>query len=48
MDTQITAKFCLCDDVLKGLNHLEDRQRQPCDAGSMTTAFVRTLRQIRP
>lgn len=40
MDSQIVAIFCLCDDILKGLNHHEDRQCQMSDAEVMTTSIV--------
>ena len=43
MDTQIIAIFCLCDDMLKGLHHFEDPQRQMSDAEAMTTAIVAML-----
>ena len=43
MDTQIVAVFCLCDDMLKALHHLEDRQSRVSDAEVMTTAIVATL-----
>ena len=32
MDTQIVVVFCLCDDMLKALQHQEDSQRQMTDA----------------
>jgi hypothetical protein len=32
MDTQIVLIFCLCDYLLKGLHHVEDRQSQLSDA----------------
>jgi len=32
MDTQIVLVFCMCDDLLKGLHHVEDQQRQMKDA----------------
>ena len=44
MDTQIVAVFCLCDDMLKAMNHYEDPQRQMNDAEVMTTAIVAALR----
>ncbi|NTW99162.1 MAG: IS982 family transposase [Geobacteraceae bacterium] len=44
MDTQIVAVFCLCDDMLKALNHYEDPQCQMNDAEVMTTAIVAALR----
>jgi len=43
MDTQIVAIYCLCDDILKGLKHSEDKQRQMSDAEVMTTSLVATL-----
>lgn len=32
MDDQIVALYCLCDDVLKALDHAEDPQHQMSDA----------------
>lgn len=43
MDGQITAIYCLCDDLLKSLHTLEDHQRQMNDAEVMTTAIVAAL-----
>ena len=43
MDTQIVLIFCLCDDLLKGLHHVEDRQSQLSDAEVMTAAIVAML-----
>jgi hypothetical protein len=43
MDTQIVVVFCLCDDMLKALQHQENRQRQMTDAEVMTTAIVAML-----
>ncbi len=43
MDTQIVAVFCLCDDMLKALQHFEDPQSQISDAEVMTTAIVAML-----
>ena len=43
MDDQIVAIYCLCDDVLKALDHAEDPQRQRSDAEVMTTAVVAAL-----
>ena len=28
MDTEIITIYCLCDDFLKAMNHVEDRQRR--------------------
>jgi hypothetical protein len=43
MDSQIVAVFCLSDDLLKALNHAEDRQCQMSDAEIMTTAITAML-----
>ena len=43
MDDQITAIYCVCDDVLKTLHHGEDPQRQMSDAEVITTAVVAAL-----
>ena len=43
MDTQIVAIYCFCDDVLKGLQHHEDKQRRMSDAEIMTTSIVSSL-----
>lgn len=43
MDTQIVAIYCICDDILKGLQHEEDKQRQMSDAEVMTTSLVAAL-----
>lgn len=43
MDTQIVAIYCICDDILKGLRHSEDKQRQMSDAEVMTTSIVAVL-----
>jgi hypothetical protein len=43
VDDQIIAIYCLCDDVLKALEHDEDPQRQMSDAEVMTTAVVAAL-----
>ena len=43
MDDQIVAIYCLCDDVLKALDHYEDPHCQMSDAEVMTTAVVAAL-----
>ena len=43
MDTQIVSIYCICDDILKGLRHNEDRQRRMSDAEVMTTSIVAAL-----
>lgn len=43
MDTQIVLIFCLCDDLLKTLHHVEDKQSQLKDAEVMTAAIVAML-----
>ena len=40
MDTEIIAVYCLCDDMLKAMQRVEDRQCQMSDAEIMTTAIV--------
>ncbi len=40
MDERIIAIYCLCDDCLKALHHVENPQCQMCDAEVMTTAIV--------
>ena len=37
---KITAIYCLVDDLLKGVNHLEDSRRKVSDAEIITTAIV--------
>ena len=43
MDNQIIAVYCICDDLLKAMNHKEDPQCQMSDAEVMTTAIVSVL-----
>ena len=43
MDTQIIQVYCLCDDLLKAMQHREDRQCQLSDAEVMTVAIVAAL-----
>lgn len=43
MDNQIVAIYCLCDDLLQGMHHVEDQQCQMSDAEVLTTAIVATL-----
>ena len=43
MDDKIIAIFCLCDDLLKAMQHQEDRQCHMNDAEIMTTAFIAAL-----
>lgn len=43
MDTQIIAVYCLCDDLLRGLGHKDDRQCQVSTAEVMTIAMVAAL-----
>jgi len=43
MDTQIIVVFCLCADMLKSLDHYEDRQCRMSDAEVMTTAIMAML-----
>ena len=43
MDDQILAIYCLCDDMLKALDHQNDPQCQMSDAEVLTTAIVAGL-----
>ena len=43
MDDKIIATFCLCDDLLKAMHHLEDTQCQTNAAEIMTTACIASL-----
>ncbi len=43
MDTQIVFVYCLCDDLLKALQHYEDSQCPVSDAEILTTARVAAL-----
>lgn len=43
MDTKIVAVFCLCDDMLKALNHHQDPQCRMTDAEVMTTAIIAAM-----
>jgi hypothetical protein len=43
MDTQIILAYCLCDDLLKAMQHQEDKQCQMSDAEVMTVAIVAAL-----
>lgn len=43
MDTQIIAVYCLCDDLLRAMNHRDDGQCQMSGAEVMTTALVAAL-----
>ncbi len=42
MDEQIVTIYCLCDDLLRAMHHVDDKQRQMSDAEVMTTALVAT------
>ncbi|MFZ1042262.1 MAG: hypothetical protein WCA79_21680 [Anaerolineales bacterium] len=43
MDTQIVAIYCICDDILKGLQHVEDKQRKMSAAEVITPSIVAAL-----
>jgi hypothetical protein len=43
MDTQIILIYCLCDDLLKAMQHKEDAQCRMSDAEVMTVALVAAL-----
>ncbi|MCA6568380.1 MAG: IS982 family transposase, partial [Pseudanabaena sp. M065S1SP2A07QC] len=38
MNDEIVAIYCLCDDILRAMNHKSDIQQQMSDAEVMTTA----------
>ena len=40
MNNEIIAIYCLCDDILRAMNHRGDPQQQMSDAEVMTTAIV--------
>ena len=43
MDEKIIATYCLCDDLLKAMNHQDDSQCQMSDAEVVTTALIAAL-----
>jgi hypothetical protein len=43
MDSQIIAIYCICEDILKGFGHYEDKQRKMSDAEVLTTSIVAGL-----
>ena len=43
MDDSVLAIYCLCDDLLRALQHQEDPQRLMSDAEVMTTAIIAAL-----
>ena len=43
MDEQIVTIYCLCDDLLRAMHYVDDKQRQMSDAEVVTTALVATL-----
>jgi hypothetical protein len=43
MNNEIVAIYCLCDDILKAMNHRSDVQQQMSDAEVMTTAIVAAM-----
>jgi Transposase DDE domain len=43
MNNEIVAIYCLCDDILKAMNHRSDEQQQMSDAEVMTTAIVAAM-----
>ena len=42
-EDKIIAIYCVVDDLLKGINHLEDSRRKVSDAEVITTAIVSAL-----
>ncbi len=43
MNNEIVAIYCLCDDIIKVMNHRSDEQQQMSDAEVMTTAIVAAI-----
>ena len=43
MNDEIVAIYCLCDDILRAMNHQGDIQQQMSDCEVMTTAIVAAL-----
>ncbi len=43
MNNEIVAIYCLCDDILKAMNHRSDEQQQMSDVEVMTTAIVAAI-----
>lgn len=43
MNNEIVAIYCLCDDILKAMNHRSNEQQQMSDAEVMTTAIVAAI-----
>lgn len=43
MNDEIIAIYCLCDDILRAMNHRGDPQQEMSDAEVMTTAIVSTM-----
>lgn len=43
MDNEIVTIYCLCDDILKAMNHKEDVQQKMSDSEVMTTAIVAVI-----
>jgi len=42
-ESKIISVYCIVDDILKGVDHLEDRRRRVCDSEIITTALVSAL-----
>ncbi len=43
MNDEIVAIYCLCDDILRAMNHQGDKQQKMSDSEVMTTAIVAVL-----
>ena len=43
MNNEIVAIYCLCDDLLKAMNHRSDPQQEMSDAEVITTAIVAVI-----
>lgn len=42
-EDEIIALYCIVDDILKGIGHLEDSRRRVSDSEVITTALVSAL-----
>ncbi len=40
MDEQIVTIYCLCDDLLRAMHYVDDKQRRMSDAEVVTTGLV--------
>ena len=43
MRDKVISNFCLVDDILKGINHEEDKRRKVSDSEVLTIALVSAM-----